>query len=193
MRNWWHIGKTYALIGSEARALGDMAHARSFFDLSLAHTRRLHNSQALLAALGFVEQILYDQELFADALAIGCEHLTVAIEMGGKGEIAASLQTIGDTLTMLQAYEQAAMLWGASAAIRTVLAVHDLFTGQTIYEAIRMKEQPAYQNQALQRKEQVRHQLGEAAFDAVWTHGQSLTAGQALALLQKEREPGKSQ
>jgi hypothetical protein len=161
-----------------------MACAHSFLDISLENARRSRNPQALLAALSFVEQVLCDQEQFADASAIAREHLAVAIEIGGKGETTASLQALGDTLVMLQAYHPATTLWEASSATHMVLAGHDLFTWQTTYEAIRIKEQPEYQKHALLRKEQTRQQVGGVASDTAWA------AGQALTLLEEGIEPG---
>ncbi|HEY1349854.1 MAG TPA: helix-turn-helix domain-containing protein [Ktedonobacteraceae bacterium] len=185
LHNWWHLGETYALMGSEARALGDIAGARHFLDISLVHARKLCNHQALLAALSFVGQIMYDQGQFADALASERERLAVAIEVGGKGEIAASLQTLGEILAMLQAYHQAATLWGAGSAIRAVLPESDSFTGLTIYAAIRIREQPVYQNHALLLQERVRQHLGEEAFAAAWAAGQHLSAEGALTLVEE--------
>jgi predicted ATPase/transcriptional regulator with XRE-family HTH domain len=183
--NWWHLGETYALMGCEARALGDRAGARRFLDISLAYTRKSRNHRALLAALSFVGQVLYDQEQFADALTIVRERLAVAIEVGGKVEIAASLQTLGEILAMLQAHHQAATLWGAGSTILVVLPASDIFTGLTIYEAIRIREQPEYQDHALRLTEQVRQYLGEEAFAAARATGQRLTPEQALALLEE--------
>ena len=152
-------------LGDAASHRGDRAGARALYEESLAVFRRIGARgfyPGLLRRLGGIAREEGDN---TRAEAFLRESLTYCREMGEKMGMVACLEDLAGLAGRTYRFERAGRLFGASAALRTILGGADTFWTADAYEA----------ELAL-----VRQSLGSSAFDAALAAGRAMTLEQAL-------------
>jgi tetratricopeptide (TPR) repeat protein len=171
-------GLAYVLAGMGEVALrqGDYDRAKELLDESLALRYEYGADWGIAATIGSLGWLALRQRDLEVAEKLLRESLTIRLEIGDRSgtawclekmaEIALTRGRTGNSLDEGKKMRRAAQLFGAAAALRLPLE-----------STIDLADQPEYERQL----EEVRTQLDEATFAAVWDEGRALTFEQAVA------------
>jgi hypothetical protein len=111
--------------------------------------------------------LAYRQGDYAAARSLHEEGLAIFRELGDKGGIAQSLESLAGLAAVWgRGLERAARLWGAAAALR---------------EAIGAPLPPSEREKYEREVGAARAALGEEAFASAWAEGEAMTLEQAIA------------
>jgi hypothetical protein len=157
-----------------AAAQGDLARAAALGQESLALFRELGGKVGIATALHNLGYVALDQGDLARAAALHREALTQLEELGDKAGVALALIGVAHVAAAERRRELAVRLFAASAVLR---------------ESIGRAISPASRGRIERRLDEMRGELGTAAFDDAWAAGQAMTwedaAAEALGELQR--------
>jgi tetratricopeptide (TPR) repeat protein len=162
------LGAGWALnhLGHIAQVRGETARARLLHENSISLFQQLEE-QPLGIVWGF--QSLGETALAEGKAAIAAGHFANALGLsqdgGFRAETAWCLAGLAGVAALNEEPERAAWLWGAAEALR---------------QSIGAREAPASRATHERLKNEVRQQLGEAAFHAKWAEGQAASVNQAI-------------
>jgi hypothetical protein len=153
-------------LGCAAYEQNDYAEARSRLEESLTLFRELGDTWGLAGAHGALGRVAYEQGDDAQARSLQEEGLILVRELGNKQGIAESLESFAHPAARGRAWERAARLWGAAAALRDAISIPVEPNRREVWE----RDLGA-----------ARAALGEEAFAAAWAQGGAMTLEQAIA------------
>ena len=159
------IGMSLNNLGSVAYNQSDYVTAQMLFEESRAIFRELGDRGGIGLSLFNLGNVSHKQEEYIVAKTLYAESLVVFRELGKKSGISGLLNAFASLGLHAKAFHTAAVLWGASEALR-----------ESIGTPIAPNEQAEYE-EAVQ---QARSALGEAAFARAWSEGRALDTEQAI-------------
>ncbi len=145
---------------------GDIATARTLTEESLAKHREKGRQNGTAEALSLLAKVALHQRSYAEARRLYEECLASLENLGEHDIQAGCLEGLGIVASFLKLPGWAAQLWGAAAQLRT-----DVGTPMS----------PLDRTDYAQAEMEVRKQLGEKMFTALYEQGRTMTPMQALA------------
>jgi non-specific serine/threonine protein kinase len=170
MQEYKHLfGAAWAFnhLGHIAQVRGEYARATRLHDESMLLFRQV-GAETLGPIWGL--QSLGETALAEGKSALASDHFIHALEIsrsgGFRAETAWCLAGLAGVAALDEEPERAAWLWGAAEALRKLIGTREAPASHATHERL---------------KNQVRKQLGEAAFQAKWAEGQAASIEQAIA------------
>ncbi len=148
-----------------ARKAAEFDVARGECDESIAILRRLDAAGPLAEVLEERGSLALDQRAFVEARAFYVEALTLAVETGNRGAVAAALEGLATIAGGLQAYGLAARHFAAAAAVRA---------------EVRGPPSPLDGARREAALAEARRSLGNAAFEDAWRAGAGASLAEAV-------------
>jgi tetratricopeptide (TPR) repeat protein len=160
------LSSTISGLGEVATRLGELEKAKTLLEEALALRRELDNKWGIGATLGTLAWVAMEAKDLPAARQYLSESMEVRQELGDKGGIAWCLEKMAQVSQMQGGMQQAALLFGAAAALR--LSIHSVIdlADQAEYEAL---------------LNTIREAIGEKMFQRKWEEGAALSLDQAVA------------
>ena len=164
----WELARALNLKGEILRAQGEYTAAREDYEAALTLFQQLGNPWGVNSALSNLAAVAQYQHCYADAQALLLEALQISLELHDKASIAVCFDGLAGVQSSMQQPTAAALLFGAAAALRSLIGAHIQAGDRTDYE----------RNLATTQA-----QLDGATFDTYWNKGHALPLEQVLAFI----------
>ncbi len=150
------------------RNRGDHARAKRLAEQALALSREVGDGHGISIALYVLAELAHALSDHGRARELFGERLKLSAGVGEESNVAYCLQGMAAVAAAEGEVARAARLWGAAEALLEKIEV-----GAYVYAP----DRSLYQSQVAA----ARSQLDEAAFEAAWSEGRSMTPEQAVA------------
>jgi tetratricopeptide (TPR) repeat protein len=165
-------------LGRVVRFRGDYRQAAELQTESLSIARQMDDKLQTAGALFCLGEVARLQGDHTSARAFYTEAVKIARELNDRGTMTYLIEESAALSAAQGGVKRAATLFGAAQALRT--AIHN--TPMPV-ERLEIDRNIAH----------VRAQLGEAAFDAAWAEGQTMTFEQAISCVMEQLNPSNDQ
>ena len=152
-------------LGEIAVRKGEYDTATQYLETSLRLRRELGHKWGIAVSIGSLAWIAIGQNQIERAIELLRESLLIRHEIGDRGGLAWCLEKLGEISARQQNAGRAVRILGASYAIR---------------QSIRSKIDPADQSNYEQLIQQLKLELGDDVFDALWSEGQDMSMEQII-------------
>ncbi len=167
----WSIAATLNNLGRAVHELGDRARARALFAESLALKREIGDSAGTAATLGNLADVASAEGDYERAATLYRDSVTLYKELGDHGGIASGCEGMAHMAAQVE-----------SAAADPLRAVHLLAAANALRLAADVTLPPAEHDHYYGRNlTNLRHALGDRAFEDAWAGGQALSVDHIVA------------
>jgi predicted ATPase/class 3 adenylate cyclase len=166
-----HTARVMVNLAGIAHRKGHQQRAGALFDESLSLARRTGDKWVLMLVLENLADVALGQGEYDQAAALGKESLTLAAEMDHKWWIYVNLTDLAEVALGRAQPERAARLLGAAERLRKTIGLQVWPQAQADFD---------------RRLARSRAALGEAAFQAAWAAGESMSPAETMAYALRE-------